>query len=42
MPSFISPGQAAEVAEEDAAGQEMAGLADVELGADHPAVLRKT
>src|SRR5208282_2601731 len=37
--SFISPGQAAEVAEEDTAGQLVAGFADVELGPDHPAVL---
>ncbi|WTD54811.1 hypothetical protein OHA77_40530 [Streptosporangium sp. NBC_01639] len=36
---FISPGQAAEVAEEDAAGQLMARFADVELGPDHPPVL---
>ena len=38
-PTFISPGQAAEVAEEDAAGQLMERFADVELGPDHPLVL---
>ncbi|MCG5213238.1 hypothetical protein [Streptosporangium sp. KLBMP 9127] len=37
IPAFITARQAAEIAEEDAAGQ-VAELTDVELGADHPPV----